>query len=231
MQREGRTDEEVATDLSALTGKKISPAGVRLWSSRAKTPKAWADALGLPPDGHSEAEPLYLDDGPELGDGSLGRAEGEPPAPPPGSRVSAAARAPGGISVTAKARIEMAYTAVGAGATLITSNKGYEAVADHYAPHLAQAWMAAAETSPTVAKIVRFMESGGPVGELVVGHVILVLGFAYISGRGPDLELIYGTFAGFRANAIAEAVARNAEAHLNGSGQATAEGVVAEPAG
>jgi hypothetical protein len=229
MARTGRTPDEVATDLTALLGKKIGAGGVRLHSSRAKTPKAWAEALGISdtqPEPERPFDDIPLDA--SLGEPGMTRDDGEPPAPPPGARVTT--RAPGGtISLQAKARIEMAYTAVGAGATLITSNKGYEDVASNYAPTLADAWLKAAETNPTIAKIVRFMESGGPVGELVVGHVILVLGFAYISGRGPDLDIIYGKFAGHRANAIATARVREAEAHLNGSGTATAEGVVGQP--
>lgn len=230
MEREGRTADEVAVDLSALTGKKIGAQGVRMWAARSKTPKAWAEALGLPADPIPAEEADYLEGTiPEDRGEFSSRDEGAPPTPPPGSKLRPV---PGGgsIHVAAKKRIELAYTAIGAGATLVTQNHGYEAVADQYAPNLADAWIAAAETSPTVAKIVRFMESGGPVGELVVGHIILVLGFAYISGRGPDLEVIYGKFAGYRAAAIANAVEREAAAHLNGSGQASADSPLGEPA-
>jgi hypothetical protein len=235
MQDTGRSAEEVAIDLTALLGKPISPASVRLWSSRQKPPKAWADALNLPestiPDDHADSFELGPDtDAAEgLDPGRGGREEGAPPTPPPGARVTA--RPPAALpTAAAKERIAMAHTAIGAGATLVTHNHGYEAVADHYAPGLADAWIKAAETNATVAKIVRFMDQGGPVGELVVGYVILILGFAYVSGRGPQLDFIFGKFAGHRAAAVAAAVAAEAEAHLNGSGQTPPQGVVGEPA-
>lgn len=231
MQREGRSADEVAVDLSALLGKKIGAGGVRLHASRAKTPQAWADALGLPPDPiREEADASSFEQGTTEDSTPLFRDDGTPPTPPPGADVKRPASSGGAISLTAKKRIEMAYTAIGAGASLVTNNKGYEAVADNYAPSLADAWMAAAEQNKTIAKIVAFMESGGPVGELVVGHIILVLGFAYVSGRGPNLEIIYGRFAGYRAAALAAEVQRQAEEHVNGSGHAAPEGFVGEPA-
>ena len=219
MEETGRTADEVAVDLTAILGRKIGPEGVKLHSRRPKAPKAWAAALGLPAEEEPAAASFFE---PEPGDADaaaqpLGRDEGEPPTPPQGAKV-VRPPAPSGQAAV-KQRLEYAYGAIGAGATLVTGNHGYEAVADHYAPNLADGWLKAAEVSPTVAKIVRFLDSGGPVGELVIGHVILILGFAYISGRGPDLAFLYGRFDGYRAAAIAEAVRREAEASLNGSGQ------------
>lgn len=86
---------------------------------------------------------------------------------------------------------------------MATHNEGFSAVADSYAPNIADAWIAAAKENKNVAKIVAFMESGGPVGELVVAHVILVFGWAYVSGRGPALDFLYGgKFSGYRAAAL-----------------------------
>ena len=224
MEERGRTADEVAVDLTALLGKQISPAGVRLWSKKAKPPKAWVDALGLEePQPYLEEEVFFEDSGAVIEDDPRGtRDTATPPSPPDGAKVvrPTPGRAP---LVTAKQRISMAYGAVGTGMSLITQNDGYEKVAESYAPELANAWIAAAETNERVAKIVRFMESGGPVGELVVSHVILVLGLVYVSGRGPQLDFLYGSrFGGYRTAAIAEGIRKEAEAHLNGSGEAAA---------
>ena len=236
MEREGRTADEVAVDLSALLGRKIGPAGVRVWASRSKPPQAWADALGLPepvdePGGPEEAEFTPGPDWTGRGD-PPGRAEGAPPAPPPGARQ--ATPAPGGdlVHLTARKRLDLAYNAIGGGVSEITGNPGYGNVFAAYAPSLADAWVDAAKVSPNVAKVLAFLESGGPVGELVLGHLILAGAIIYVSGRGPEqLDLVYGSkFHGYRASAIAHAVRREAEAHLNGSGQAAAEGAVGEPA-
>lgn len=231
----GRSPEEVAVDLSALMGKKIGTGAVLLWSRRPRPPQAWADALSLPESIDDEAAGgRYLDDDEPLGGHPSGEEEGllrddaQPPTAPLGTQVH---RTPPAVSgrAAAKQRLEMAYNAIGAGATLITENKGYEAVASHYAPSLADGWLRAAETNATVAKIVAFMESGGPVGELVVGHFILLLGFGYVSGRGPQLDFLYGRFQGHRAAAVAAETIRQTEAHLNGSGQHAAEDRVGDP--
>ena len=67
----GRTTDEVATDLTALLGKPISANGVRLHASRQRTPKAWAEALGLTDDTSSPSSdgdtPPWLDLDPEPG--------------------------------------------------------------------------------------------------------------------------------------------------------------------
>lgn len=220
----GRTPDEVAVDLTALLGKAISPGAVRLWSTRTKPPKAWAAALNLAPEDEPLTAALDADGEPALILGEpLAREDGLPPTAPEGTKITrpATGRMP---LATAKQRLEMAYGAIGSGMSLITENDGYEKVAEGYAPGLADAWMAAAESNERVAKIVRFMESGGPVGELVVSHIILVLGFVYVSGRGPDLAFLYGSrFGGYRTAAIARSIAAEAEAHLNGSASAPAE--------
>jgi hypothetical protein len=114
------------------------------------------------------------------------------------------------------------YGAIGAGVAIATRNDGYGKVADAYSHDLARAWIAAAKENEQVAKIVSFLESGGPVGELVIAHVVLVGGFIYVSGRGPDLDFLYaGKFGSYRAVQLraraAEAEAAGAE-NLNGSG-------------
>jgi hypothetical protein len=110
---------------------------------------------------------------------------------------------------------------------MITKNNGYSAVADTYAPDLADAWIAAARADDNVAKIVRFLESGGPVGELVVCHVLLVLGWVYVSGRGPNLDAIYGDkFHAHRVNATAQRLIDEAAAQTNGATHEGAQGTV-----
>jgi hypothetical protein len=230
MEERGRTYDEVAVDLSAILGKPISANGVKLWSGKRPPPKAWVDALGLAPE--EEGAAAFLTDEPQPGDfdSTLTREDDAPPTAPSTDKIVRPAR-PGVPNLSAKKRIEMAYGAIGSGATLITGNRGYEGVAESYAPDIAQAWISAAEQNERVAKIVRFMESGGAVGELVVCHVLLVLGLVYVSGKGPQLDFIYGSkFGGYRAAAAAAHINAETEAHLNGSGGASAEGVMGEPA-
>lgn len=213
----GRTNEEVAVDLSALLGKPISPAAVRLWSSKQKAPKAWADALNLPDEIEEEPPTRYLDDDDSPFDGSGMRGDTAPPTPPDGARLSRPGPPPG-VSLAARKRITFAYAAIGGGVAEITGNQGVGAVMDSYSPALADAWMTAAEVNPNVAKIVRFLDQGGPVGELVFMHLLLVGAILYVSGRGPDqLDAVYGKFAGHRHAHRAKQTLR--QAGLDGSGQ------------
>ncbi len=206
-ERLGRTDGEMATDLSALLGKPISEQGYRLHSSRKTAPKAWAEVLGLDasPPAAEEWEPPAAETG-----GATERETGTPPTAPHGAQTIAPATA--GEHGFAKRRLVEAYNAIGAGASMVTHNDGYAAVTKHNAPAIADAWIAAARENQHVAAIVRFMESGGPVGELVVCHVLLVFGFVYVSGKGPDvLDGIYGQhFHGYRAAAIGGRIADEA---------------------
>ena len=57
---------------------------------------------------------------------------------------------------------------MGAGASMITQNQGFGAVSDAYSHDIADAWVNAAKENQNVAKIVAFLDSGGPVGELIV---------------------------------------------------------------
>ncbi len=219
----GLTNEQVADELSALLGKKIGAPGVNLWANRDRPPKAWAAALGLddeaPVTATADASFFAVDEddqGPPAGQSSSTRSEDGPPKAPAGARH--AATSPGGDYSLVRDRIAKAYAAIGAGATMVTHNEGYGAVADLYKDDLANAWIAAARENQNVAKIVAFMESGGPVGELVVAHVILVLGFVYVSGRAPALQAIYGReLSAYHASAHAQAVADEAAAMQNGT--------------
>jgi hypothetical protein len=129
-------------------------------------------------------------------------------------------------------RLQFAYSAIGGGVSEITGNQGVGVVMDSYSPALADAWMAAAEQNENVAKIVRFLESGGPVGELVFMHLILVGAVFYVSGRGPDaLDAVYGKFGAYRATALRRRASDAEAASLNGAGQQPTQDPLAHPAG
>jgi hypothetical protein len=227
------TNELVASELSALLGKRITPAGVHLWGTRRRPPKAWADALGI---AWEDDEPDLADFIPDdtAGDGEPQERHarvkvGDPPRRPDDARSPSRPVAGGDLALV-RDRIAKFYGAIGAGASMITQNDGYGKVADVYSGELADAWIAAAKANANVARVVQFMESGGPVGELVVCHVILTLGFVYVSGRGPDLDFLYqGQFGKYRATALSRAAAGEAEG-FDGAGQNGASHPVADAA-
>jgi hypothetical protein len=215
-----RTTDEVAVDLSALLGKPITAQSVLLWSRRRKPPKAWAAALSLPDEVADPQEERYLDDDVPAGTERLLRDDDAPPAPLDPSRV---VRPVLPDSLAAKKRISFAYSAIGGGVSEITGNQGVGAVMDSYSPALADAWLKAAAENENVAKIVRFLDSGGPVGELVFMHLLLVGAILYVSGRGPDaLDAVYGKFGGYRATALRQRAAGAEEAGFDGAGQRAA---------
>jgi hypothetical protein len=202
-ERKGMSRQEVADLLNETLDRKhgrppISESGIRMYERR-KLPRSWRVALGLGLEASStgtvydfpSADPS-LDDG-EPGPGAA-RLD-DPPMMPPGARVQTPRpmdAAPGGEMSLVRDRIAKAYNAVGAGLSMATRNDGYSAVTHAYSADLAAAWTNAARENKNVAAIVAFMESGGPVGELVVCHLILVCGFVYVSGRAPALGSILG---------------------------------------
>jgi hypothetical protein len=200
----GLTDQQIADELAALLGKTMSAGGVKLHASRKTTPKAWREALGLTdPDEPraEEPEPTFDPGGLWTNEPPLPRPDAEAPTPPGGARFQppTAPAAPGGDYAIVRDRIAKFYGAVGAGVSMVTQNDGYGAVANAYSGDLADAWVAAAKQNENVRRIVAFLESGGPVGELVIAHLILVGGFVYVSGRGPALDFLYaGKFSQHR---------------------------------
>ena len=214
-EQNGLTDDDVANTLSALLGKKITPQGVKLKSGKGKVPQPWAEALGLE---LGDPDDMFLDDSTPLSGSSsvddIPMASSEPPRAPSGARFSSPRPSAGGDYAQVRDRIAKAYGAIGAGAAMVSGNQGYAEVTNAYSQDLAQAWVNAARENKNVAKIVEFMNSGGPVGELVMAHIILVLGFAYVSGRGPQLDFLYADkFGRYRAAAVAQ---REAEAAAEG---------------
>jgi len=220
----GLDNDAVASELSALLGKPISAQSVNLWGNKPKPPAAWAKALGLDPEPVIEEAawvPPPAGDFPPPAGPDL-----DPPMMPPGARQTARPADPGGDYSLVRGRIAKAYNAVGAGMSMATRNDGYGAVTESYSDDIAQAWVAAARENVHVAKIVAFMESGGPVGELVVSHIILVLGFVYVSGRAPALHAIYGKFDRYHNAAAHSLAAEQRAADLDGPDGAAGNGSV-----
>ena len=226
----GLSYEQVADELSALLGKPIKAKGVQLRSGTAKVPPAWADALGLDLD-VSPADDWVLSDD-EAADEPRRRVESDPPKAPSGAPIRTGAPLASSDYAAVRERIAQAYGAMGAGFSMVTHNDGYSEVSKFYGTNLADAWVAAAKENKHVAQIVAFMESGGPVGELVVAHVILVLGFVYVSGRAESLGFLYGKFEPYHRKAAAELVVAAAEAeteHFHGTDPRSAAHPMGEP--
>jgi hypothetical protein len=230
--RFGYSHEELADLLTDRLGR---PVNVNLVKRRERPgerlPKSWAEALGLTDTG-----------GPDSSQGLDGGAvrDSDPPRPPDGagaptaSPASPSSAAADGSFHGVRDRIAKAYGAIGAGASMLTQNDGYAVVADAYSRDLADAWIAAAEENANVKRIVEFMQSGGPVGELVIAHLILVGGFVYVSGRGPALDFLYA--ARFEPHRVAAArrifEAEQAEwADGNGAAPVGASGPVGDAPG
>ncbi len=195
--RFGMSQEELAAELTDKLGRLVKPSRIRTLevSGASRIPKSYAEALDL----------TSLDTSSQGWDTGAETRESDPPRPPDGAASGPPDAAPvhaDGSFTSVRDRIAKAYGAIGAGASMLTQNQGYAVVADAYSRDLADAWVAAAQENANVARIVAFMESGGPVGELVIAHLILVGGFVYVSGRGPALDFLYaGKFGGHRAAA------------------------------
>lgn len=224
----GLTNEAIAEQLSALLGRPMSAAGVALHANRKVTPKAWAQALGLPEDERDEEPQESFVDAPPVSPGPF--AEAEPPSPPASARFAPTPPSPT-VSGTVEGRIQDFYGMIGAGVGLVTQNEGYPALFDDYSPKLAQAWIAAGRENQNVAKILRFLESGGPVGELIICHALLVGGLIYVSGRAPALGTLYERKFGAHHHLAAARAAAEHEANLDGGGADGAAHPVADVVG
>lgn len=216
-EKHGLSREQLAAQLSEALGRPVSAARIQSLEESdprgRRTPKSYMLALGLREqydgDDDSAAGGTFTDDRPEQVqpdfDFEAAFEGAPPPQPPPGTipmRPPASdTPAPGGL---VQERIEKFYAMLGAGASMVTHNDGYAAVADDSKRELAKAWVAASRDNENVRKIVDFMESGGPVGELVVVHLMLVFGWVYVSGRAPALSAVYGhKFQGYHNHAAA----------------------------
>lgn len=213
--------DAAAVTLSALTGKKIGAAGVRLWSQRAKPPKAWAEALGLsaerqPTVGARDDVHAYADATPLPGDDEAHRQDERPPEAPPGAPLAA----PTVGRDFARKRISAGYEMVGAGIASAVENPGVGKVWDDHSLQIADAWIAAAETNEFARKVVAFFTAGGPMGEVVVLHLSLIAGTLYVLGQFPEVGL-FGSYRRYRRVAEpepAETGEDHPDAAANGAG-------------
>lgn len=226
-ERHGLSHEQLAAELSNRLGRPITGLGVKTYEKRRGVPKSWAAVLEIETE-PAETSELFPPAGYQLqhdqtryqqaggfwssdGDGEerpRARAEQEPPAPPSGARF--ASIGPSDFE-TARARIEKFYSAVGAGASMVSGNNGYGEVFDSYSRDLARQWITAAEADPRVRKIIVFFEAGGPVGNLILGHIILAGALVYVSGHAPALGFVYGKFDRFHADAHTRLLQERAE--------------------
>ena len=233
------TADEVAARLTTHLGREVKPLTVNLRSGKSKTPPEWAAVLGIDTTDETEAFVEVETESPRVAtDDAPLRADHEPPRKPGGAGTPPSPTRRDNLSDygLVRDRIAKAYGAIGAGVSMVTQNDGYSAVSTAYSGDLADAWVAAAKENQHVAKIVSFLDSGGPVGELIIAHLILVGGFVYVSGRGPALDFLYaGKFNGYRQLAVAHgntaAQQPEPEASLNGSGAAGAAYPVGDFAG
>lgn len=205
---ERREAEDVAAELNAKLGKKITPHMVKSWAhpSRSGPPKAWADALGLQPPPPSVAAATPED---RTDNEPSGRHSETPPRRPPDATI-----APTAFQVQAAAQERIAALHVFAGSAVATAfdadgfehdrgvGGGIGLLWKDKADPIAQAWIAWANEGNRFAQaFVKLMQSGGAGGDLVLGYVALLGGTAYILGHLPDNEatrLVYGRYGKYR---------------------------------
>jgi hypothetical protein len=221
-------EERTAETLSALLGKKITHNTVRLWKSRA--PVKWELALGLvEPEPLGSAGAQWLPPADPLTDGGgEGRRAEIPPRPPEGAKVLPFPAS----GEFARKRIVSSYQFLGAALAEGSGNPGVGKVWDDSSGPIADAWLAAAESSEFARKFVAFMTAGGPIGEVVVCHIILLAGTLYVLGQIPEVSFLakYSQYRPAPAPAARPAGAR-ADGEAAGSAAASDNGAAASGAG
>lgn len=177
-------DEQQLADLLELNVR-----GVRGMKNR-EMPVRWCEKLGVPFDAEAagaERERFV----------QTREQEDQPPRPHDDGAVRDAPRpllpATAPDSSVARERIASLYGGLGFALTARTGNRGYQAVVDDQAPHVADAWLKAAEENEFARRVVAMMSAGGATGELVMAHAVMVMGLAYVSGRS-DFDPL-GSFA------------------------------------
>jgi len=80
-------------------------------------------------------------------------------------------------------QIVLIYTAAGRGAALALRAPAVGELWAQAAPNIADAYIRWAEENPVVAKYLAMMTLGGPAGELVLLHGMLVVNTLIVSGR------------------------------------------------
>ena len=185
MAAEGLDEQQLADRL----GKEVR--GVRGMKNR-ELPRGWCEILNVPFDATAAAVER------ERFTGARPKREAEdtPPRPHDDSAVQDAPRAPlpaVADQSIAEERIAQLYGGVGFALSARTGNPGYQLVVDDQAPHIARAWLKAAEENEFARRVVAMLSSGGATGELVMAHAVMVMGLAYVSGRSSFDPL--GTYA------------------------------------
>lgn len=226
-ERTGLSHHEVADLLTERLGRKIQPGGVKRFENYTKLPKAWVQALGLdaPPaeDAYASA-PVGTDEPASHEAGTFD--SGPAPKAPPGAKLNY----PAPSSQAAK-RISDMYRLVGSGVAMASQNPGVGAVFDIYAADIANAWVAAGAENKFAARVVALAESGGPMGDLVVSHLVLIGGLLYVSGRAEFIASLFPpALHQFHAGAVArraaerEAAEREADIAAQTSGSIPGQG-------
>jgi hypothetical protein len=185
MEREGIDDLQLAERL----GKQVR--GVRSMLNR-EVPRGWCEILDLPFDAPAAAIERERFTGPR----KTRDTDDQPPRPHDDSAVQDAPRAalPAiADSSIAEERIAQLYGGLGFALSSRSGNPGYQLCVDDQAPHIARAWVKAAEENEFARRVVAMMSSGGATGELVMAHAVMVMGLAYVSGRSSFDPL--GTYA------------------------------------
>lgn len=188
----GLTSKEYAQLLSEKTGRPVTDRRVSAELKR-ELPKPWAAAFGLDASDGGDSDPT-----------SESPVEtGRPPRMPEGAPR---APLPAVASSVAKERLTELYGLVGFMGTRISGHEGVKVVSDDYAPHIADAWLKAAEENEFARRVVRLVSAGGAVGELVTVHVIWLLAILYVTGRTDDpTGLLARKYERFHADAVARA--------------------------
>ena len=185
-EQHGLTDDELAERL----GRDVR--GVRGMKNR-EIPRGWAEQLGVDFDvqaAAAERDRLQASAKPRR------EHDTEPPRPhdPDAVRPTPGPPLPATTDTSAaQERIAAVYSGVGFAVSTRSGNPGYAAVTDDQAPALARAWVKAAEENELARRVVALMGSGGAGGELVMAHVVWIMGLAYVSGRS-DLDPL-GSYA------------------------------------
>lgn len=178
-------DDQQLADLLELNVR-----GVRGMKNR-EMPVKWCEKLGVPFDAEAAGAER------ERFVSTTREQETDPPRPHDPDAVRDAPRASLPAAVpdgsVARERIASLYGGLGFALAARTGNPGYQAVVDDQAPHIADAWLKAAEENEFARRVVAMMSAGGATGELVMAHAVMVMGLAYVSGRS-DFDPL-GSFA------------------------------------
>ncbi len=200
-------NEKLGPERHAKGKKPLTVGGVLRYESYDKLPKSWVEALGI--ESTSEESFIYTPGGFAAADDPDTPPAGtdEPPMMPAGGRKEPTIPMQSGA---AHRRIEGFYSSLlGPGLALVTGNDGVAEVFAANADNIATAWENAARENAHVEKILGYLEGGGATGELVIAHLMLLVGLLYVSGRIPIAEKAPG-IARFKPYHDAAAARRDA---------------------